>query len=157
VGRDGRFRHSCPWFDDGDDTWLGHTNAPGEWCVAYHGTKQGFIKSIMETALRAGQYNVYGKGIYCTPNSNIPITDGYAQTATIQIGSTQKQFKYVFMCRVNCRSVCHCTERPCLQATNPQWTLHIPQAKSEYWFVNAENDNYQNIRVYGILIKEVKP
>ena len=28
-------------YDYGDNTWLGMTNEPGEWCVAYHGVARG--------------------------------------------------------------------------------------------------------------------
>ena len=28
-------------YDNGDDTWIGMSNAPGEWCVAYHGVGRG--------------------------------------------------------------------------------------------------------------------
>lgn len=35
-----------------DQAWLGMNNAPGEWAVAYHGTKAGVVKSIMATGLQ---------------------------------------------------------------------------------------------------------
>ena len=35
-----------------DKVWLGMNNSPGEWCVAYHGTKAGVVKSIIDTGLQ---------------------------------------------------------------------------------------------------------
>ena len=28
-------------YDGGDNTWIGMSNSPGEWCVAYHGVASG--------------------------------------------------------------------------------------------------------------------
>ncbi|UJR18751.1 hypothetical protein I4U23_005657 [Adineta vaga] len=35
-----------------DKVWLGMNNSPGEWCVAYHGTKSGVVKNIATAGLK---------------------------------------------------------------------------------------------------------
>ena len=35
-----------------DQVWLGMNNSPGEWLVAYHGTKAGVVKNIIQTSLQ---------------------------------------------------------------------------------------------------------
>jgi hypothetical protein len=134
-------------FDNGNDRWLEMWNLPGEWAVAYHGTKADLVNSITQSPLRPGPNNVYGRGVYCSPN--VEEAARYAPSFTID-GRT---YKYVFMCRVNVSSVHHCEERPCPEAGNPTFTLHIT-SRRDYWFVNAENQNYQNIRTYGLLVRE---
>jgi hypothetical protein len=52
-------------YDNGDDTWLGMSNSPAEWAVAYHGTAWENVSKIIDTPLRPGNCNVHGKGIYC--------------------------------------------------------------------------------------------
>jgi hypothetical protein len=133
-------------FDGGNDTWLGMSNSPGEWAVAYHGTKHPFVKSIIESPLKAGSGQACGYGIYCSPD--IETASGYASPITID----GQNYQYVFMCRVNVSSVHHCTTSPCPEARNPTFTLHMTLT-SGYWFVNAENQNYQNIRTYGLLVR----
>jgi hypothetical protein len=140
-------------FDDGN-TWLGMSNCPGEWCVAYHGTHQQNVKSITESPLRMGSGSALGRGIYCMPD--ISSAEGYAPPVQVQTPQGPKSYQYVFMCRVNCQSICHCQTRNghCVNDSNPAYTLHMTQCKN-YWFVNANNDNYQNIRTYGLLVREV--
>jgi hypothetical protein len=138
-------------FDNGNDLWLGMKNGPGEWCVSYHGTKPDKVKPIIETPLKAGAGDVYGCGIYCSPNP------AEAAQYTDYITSTTSQgtvkLRYMFMCRVNPRSIHHCTQTPCLEARNANYTLHFTQ-RHDYWFVNCENQSYQNIRPYGLLVRE---
>ena len=52
-------------YDNGDDTWLGMNNVPGEWCVAYHGTNVKFAKAILESQLKPGinQYHSECKNV----------------------------------------------------------------------------------------------
>jgi hypothetical protein len=134
-------------FDNGNDTWLGMSNDPGEWAVAYHGTHPDFVKSITQSPLRPGDHNYYGRGVYCSPQ--VEEAADYAPSVTIDGAN----YQYVFMCRVNVSSVHHCQDRPCPEAGNPAFTLHITTT-TDYWFVNAENQNYQNIRTYGLLVRE---
>jgi hypothetical protein len=134
-------------FDNGNDTWLGMSNIPGEWAVAYHGTHPDFVKSITETPLRPGPHNCHGYGVYCSPK----VEEASSYAPPVQIDG--RTYKYVFMCRVNVGSVHQCTQRPCPEASNPAFTLHMTTVR-DYWFVNAENQNYQNIRTYGLLVRE---
>jgi hypothetical protein len=132
-------------------------NGPGEWCVAYHGTKCNFVKGIVESLLHAGDRGRYGTGIYCSPNVEVAARHGYAKPRSIKVGGAKKRFQYMFMCRVNNGKVCHCARgiENCPNASKPAFTLHIPQSRPDLWFVNQNNDDYQNIRTYGILIREV--
>jgi hypothetical protein len=140
-------------FADGD-TWLGSSNGPGEWCVAYHGTPSTNVRSITENPLRAGPVNAYGYGIYCTPDYRI--AESYTRdTLVLNTQAGPKRFKYIFMCRVNTSSICHCQTCPCPHATDPRFTVHMTTAQG-YWFVNANNAQSRCIRPYGILIKEVQ-
>jgi hypothetical protein len=138
-------------FDNGNDTWLGMSNVPGEWAVFYHGTARHSVTAITETPLRTGPHNLYGKGIYCTPN--ISVASDYAPWVSVQTPSGAKTYQYVFMCRANPRSICTCTKRPCPNALDPTYTIHKTQG-TDYWFVNGSNNNYENIRPYGIIVRE---
>jgi hypothetical protein len=137
-------------FTDGD-TWLGMSNGPGEWCIAYHGTKSHLVESISRTSLHPGPNNGYGLGIYCSPNVNV--SEVYTDEIEIPTRTGTRKCKYVFMCRVNTRSIHHCTTSPCPDATNPAYTLHMT-TYTDYWFVNCQNEGYQNIRPCGLLVKE---
>ena len=48
----------------GDDTWLGSSNSPngspGEWAVAYHGTRKEYVDKIISSELRPGTNNAWG-------------------------------------------------------------------------------------------------
>jgi hypothetical protein len=136
----------------GDDKWLGFKNIPGEWCVAYHGTKRPFMKSAMESPLHSGDRNGCGRGIYCSPDP--AVAEKYALVAIVDTQTGSKKYKYMFMCRVNPSSIHICTATPCQQAQDPEYTLHMARVRG-FWFVNCQNQNYQHIRQYGILIKEV--
>jgi hypothetical protein len=141
-------------FDNRDDTWLKMRNGPGEWCVAYHGTLSGNVSKIMETPLRPGNRNAYGVGIYCSPD--ITACEPYFRPGLVvptDAGSIRCQ--YAFMCHVNTRSIHHCPGKPCDKTKDDQYTLHMTHRRN-YWFVNGPNDDHQNIRTYGLLVKEVK-
>jgi hypothetical protein len=137
--------------DNGNDTWLGMSNVPGEWAVFYHGTKRDSVAAITENPLHPGSCNVYGKGIYCTPN--ISVASGYATGISVKTHSGPKTYQYVFMCRANPRRICNCTTSPCPNASNPAYTLHKTTC-TDYWFVNGDNNNYEHIRPYGLLVRE---
>jgi hypothetical protein len=138
-------------FLDGDK-WLGCSNVPGEWCIAYHGTKADFVLPISQTPLIAGLGAYHGCGIYCSPNVNIS-EDYTGDSIEIETRTGTIKCKYVFMCRVNPRAIHHCTARPCPDAQNPAYTLHMT-TYTDIWFVNCQNQGYQNIRPYGLLVKE---
>jgi hypothetical protein len=143
-------------FDDGDDTWLSHSNRSGEWAVAYHGTSYRNVKGILTEALCSGPNNAYGKGIYCTPL--VVTAERYAKdTIKVKTKEGEKEYQYVFMCCVNVMNVCECEEEPCPNAENPEYTLHVTRNRTDqYRFVNENNGEYENIRAYGLLVREVR-
>jgi hypothetical protein len=137
-------------FDGGDNTWLGDSNAPGEWAIACHGTKAADVRGIREWPLQSGPNNVYGKGIYCS--SNPSAAEAYNDSITIQEASGRAIYRFMFVCRVNIKSLHYCIQFPCPQAADPQYTLHCAE-RDGLWFVNGHNGGYETIRLYGILIK----
>lgn len=137
-------------FDNGDDTWLGTQNKPGEWAIAFHGTRINYIKLIIESSLKSGRCNTFGKGIYCCPT--VDYAKCYSGNPLIMsTAQGEKSFHYVLMCRVNPANVHYCTDAPCHEDQNPEYTLHIT-THQETWFVNAYNANSEVIRVVGIIV-----
>jgi hypothetical protein len=130
------------------DEWIGMSNSPGEWAVVYHGTDYKHVKSITQSPLRAGPRRVHGHGIYCSPDPEMAAQ--YSDWFQCPQGT---KCSYMFVCRVNVRGVHRCTQTPCSEDRNSRWTVHITKWK-DIWFVNCENQSYQNIRTYGILVKE---
>jgi hypothetical protein len=154
---DGFFRYGLKvsgMYDNGNDTWLGCSNVPGEWAVAYHGTSYLSLKSILTNGFRSGSENHFGKGIYCTPY--IKTAQNYCK-ARYEINTIHgmKRIKFVMMCRVNVSRVHLCTQRPCPESNNLNYTIHQPTGTTVEWFMNPNNQNGNFIRPYGILIKEI--
>jgi hypothetical protein len=135
----------------GGDTWLGMSNVPGEWAVVYHGTKGHCVQKITQTPLQPGSSNAFGYEIYCSPNPTV--SRGYTDEIHMATHQGMTRLRYIFMCRVNVSSVHRCTMCPCPDAQNPSYTVHITIAP-DIWFVNCQNQSYQNIRPYGILVQE---
>ena len=145
-------------YDNGDDTWLGYTNQVGEWYIAYHGTSGHYANAILKEGLKKGSGQVHagyqninplskdkhpyvGIGVYCSPK--ISIADQYAGCAG-DIIFEEKQFRFVFMLRVN------------------PYKIRISQDTPDYWVF--EGDYLQDktvrkfddeVRPYRILIKEI--
>jgi hypothetical protein len=125
-------------YDGGNNTWLGMKgNAPGEWCVAYHGTSIEFVKSILINEFQAGNRQKFkndddlnhpgekvGEGVYVTPE----ISEAERYSTNIE------GYKCVFMCRVNPK------------------LLREPKKKPDYWVVSGTSND---IRPYRLLIKYV--
>ena len=131
-----------------NNKWIGMSNDPDEWCVAYHGVgsncsnsnnvKQitGLIyKSYFKVGSRQAHSNCpdkfhmgqkVGDGVYCTPD--IKTAEGYAGDSIIN----GKSYKTVLMVRVKPDAIrsCNCVK--------------------DYWVVNGTNDE---IRPYRILYK----
>jgi hypothetical protein len=137
---------------DGGDGWIGDSNGPGEWALVYHGTKSRSLRSITKTPLKTGPRNLYGKGIYCSPNPSE--AEGYADVLDIQTDAGIRQYKFMIVCRVNVSNVHRCTAIPCPHAQDRNYTVHIT-SDPDIWIANCENDGYEHIRPYGILVKEV--
>jgi len=140
-------------YDNGDNTWLGMDNVPGEWCVAYHGVayrqSSDNVKSvtgkIVNTTFNAGYRQAHedcpdqfhqgkkvGCGVYCTPK--IKTAEEYAGES--RIGSDI--YKTVLMVRVKPNAIRHCNK--CSTSRDDQ-----------YWVVNGTTDE---IRPYRILYKK---
>jgi hypothetical protein len=124
--------------------WLTMTNHDDEWSVAFHGTKQHSLSSIINDSsghpsLKPGPVQVYasspnqnprsdtyqqlcGFGVYCTPK--IDIAEGYTQP--ISFGG--KKYKIALQCRINPKK--------------------FRKGFDNYYITNSED-----IRPYGILLK----
>ena len=142
-------------YDNGDNTWLGMNNVPGEWCVAYHGVASGQssdnVKSvtgkIVNTTFKAGDGQAHrncpdqyhpgknvGTGVYCTPTIKTA-SDQYAGISEIN----GIRYKTVLMVRVKPSAIRHCDK--CSDSKAPY----------NYWVVNGTTDE---IRPYRILYKK---
>ena len=142
-------------YDNGDNTWLGMDNVPGEWCVAYHGVASGQTSDnvkdvtgkIVKSTFKAGggqahagcddQYHPgkkVGVGVYCTPTIKTA-SEQYAGISVIN----GIQYKTVLMVRVKPSAIRHCDK--CGDSRAPY----------NYWVVNGTTDE---IRPYRILYKK---
>ena len=135
-----------------NNIWIGMSNSPGEWCVAYHGvgnnTASDKVKNstgcIIKGSFRPGRgqahkncqdkyhYGTVGEGVYCTP---FPATaERYAGISEIN----GKKYKTILMVRVKPEAIRNC--------------YICPDSKNDnYWVVNGTTDE---IRPYRILYKE---
>ena len=111
----------------GSDTWLGSSNAPGEWPVSYHGTGKHSAASIAEVGyqLAKGVRFAYGRGIYSSPNHTT------AEQYAIEFSNQGRRYKVIFQNRVN-----------------PVNLYNV--SGIDYWISPRDND----IRVYGLCVKE---
>jgi len=135
-------------YDKGDDTWLGMSNSPGEWCVAYHGVGnnknpqevKGIVVKIINDKFKPGPNQVHencqdvchpgkkvGRGVYCTPK--IEEAEYYAGESIVN----GKKYKTALMVRVKPKAIRHCSDVP------------------DYWIVSGTTDE---IRPYRILYKQ---
>ena len=116
-----------------NDLWLGSSgkaNGDSEWAVSYHGTKQEFYNSIYNNGYRPGHNNVYGVGIYCTPN--IETAAGYATEFT---GDDGKRYKLVLQNRVKPSAIKKASDKG---------------GPDDYWYIEDGKD----IRPYSICVRE---
>ena len=143
-------------YDNGDDTWLGYQHKVGEWYIAYHGTGMDAANAIIGQGFKANyndgsqvhrnakninplsqaQYDICGKGVYCSPV--IKETECYG--SGIKINGTN--FYLTFMCRVN------------------PYYVRISGNRPNYWVVSGDSLTDVNskkydseIRPYRILLK----
>ena len=142
-------------YDNGDNTWLGMDNVPGEWCVAYHGVASGqssdnvkdVTGKIVKSTFKAGNGQAHagcddqyhpgkkvGVGVYCTPTIKTA-SEQYAGISVIN----GIQYKTVLMVRVKPSAIRHCDK--CGDSRAPY----------NYWVVNGTTDE---IRPYRILYKK---
>ena len=142
-------------YDNKDNTWLGSSNKPGEWYIAYHPISSiSSIMGILNNGFRKGPFQE------CSDYDNInPLTkNNYPQCLEgvyfipeiIETEKYAKQFNYLnyklklcFMCRINPYAV-----RICYNDEN-----------KESWIVNGDILNDPNgrkrdeeVRIYRILL-----
>jgi len=132
-----------------DDKWLHPFNDAGNWWRAFHGTKRAQVYNVDPADAMANIHNngflpaqraAYGPGVYCSPKP--PTAEGYAAEVTMDIqdnnnGNIQTQRKkFKFMLQV---------------AVKPGANTLTPRSDDNVWSVQNKDD----IRAYGILIKEV--
>ena len=138
-------------YDNGNNTWIGMNNSPGEWCVAYHGigryagssdNVKNITGIICKTSFKAGSNQVHkdcndlfhpgkkvGSGVYCTPN--VGTAEGYSGVSSIN----GINYSTVLMVRVKPSAIRHCSD------------------SGDYWVINGTTDE---IRPYRILYKKCK-
>ncbi|ELP88811.1 hypothetical protein EIN_103140 [Entamoeba invadens IP1] len=117
-------------FDNGNDTWLGSSNSPGEWAVSYHGTDPKFADPISKNGFKVGTRNLYGRGVYCSPD-----VQAAAIYSTKKTDSNSRKYKIVFQNRVKTSSIKLASDNG---------------GPSNYWYIEDPRD----IRPYGILVLE---
>lgn len=135
----------------GSDDWLHPFGHAGNWYRAFHGTGSAqqvdfngcnafsdprtacvdAFTSIFVGGFRPARVAVYGPGVYCSPGPAWLGNTGFVGTVELDTTQGKKKFKCMFQVAVNPNGV-NC-------ATNDIWVVPNPQ----------------DIRPYGILIKEV--
>lgn len=114
----GWYRHAIKVngkYRDGD-AWLGSSNGPNEWPVAFHGTHSGAVSGITAQGLLIKAVKVDAKreeaiqqlgpeadrpGLYLATHCNGGSHARYTQTFEVQISQdAKKTFRVVFQCRV---------------------------------------------------------
>ncbi|CAF3896022.1 unnamed protein product [Rotaria sordida] len=133
-----------------NDEWLDPFGHPGNWYRAFHGTGNAkavdfsnsnasfdaqyapidAASSIHKTGFREARVNIHGPGVYCSPKPSF-VENGYAGVAKLDTKIGTKTFKIMLQVAVNPDGVKFATE--------------------DIWIAK----NSQDIRTYGILIKEV--
>lgn len=134
-------------YPDGD-TWLGtggwrNHSVPGEWPVSYHGTSLDGAKGIIRSHYKAGNGQVYGRGIYSTPDIHVAEKEQFAKTFTSK--TTGKSYKVILQNRINPKKRMICW-------TSDYWLIRVDEGTSD----KEERQIVESsIRPYGILIKEI--
>ena len=136
-------------YDGGNNDWLGTSNSNGEWYIGYHGVRTtSAIYNICNDGFKKGsgqsdQYNnnsnslnnsyssQCGTGSYFAQNINV------AESYTSPISYNGKDYKVVFMCRINPHAV---------RISN----LGID---NDYMITNGDYNTKNEARPYRILVK----
>ncbi|CAF4554766.1 unnamed protein product, partial [Rotaria sp. Silwood2] len=133
------------------DDWLHPFQDPGNWYRAFHGTGSAqpvdfgntntnfdakaapvdALASIFKGAFRTARVAAYGPGVYCSPKPVWLENTGFVGTIGLDTDQGNKRFKCMFQVAVNLDGV--------KEGTPEIWVVPKPQ----------------DIRPYGILIKEV--
>lgn len=121
-------------YDDGDNAWL--RSGDEGWAIAYHGTAEKNLPSILNSGFRVGPRQKFssscGAGVYCTPF--VDVAAAYASAQSIQGHSVQ----IVLQLRVDPTKIKRVT-------TGTEF-------ENKYWVINDPAD----MRAYGVLIREAK-
>ncbi|KAG9262039.1 hypothetical protein AMEX_G25666 [Astyanax mexicanus] len=126
----------------GQNGWRSKGDAT-EWPVSFHGTGIEGAKGIASSQFSAGPRQVYGRGVYSTPD--IHIADTYAMTKTFKSKKNGKTYKTIMQNRIN----------PMMRVKTKRdgyWLIKIPDGTSPD---QEKKIVEESIRPYGILIKEV--
>ena len=134
-------------YPDGD-TWLGtkgwrNHSVPGEWPVSYHGTSLKGAKGIIRSHYSAGNGDLYGRGIYSTPDVHVAEREEYAKTFTSK--TTGKSYKVILQNRIN----------PKMREICPRFDYWLVPVRKEASADEERKIVDSSIRPYGILIKEL--
>lgn len=137
------YKRPCGWYRKAikvlgkfeNETWLGTDR--NAWPVAYHGTRADNAKAILRNGLLAGGSEAvpivngaaYGAGIYLSPNHCYSGSTYYAKPSTVN----DRCYQIMFQVRVKSSSI----------------RKHSP----DVWVCQ----NSEDIRPYGILMKETQP
>ncbi|KAL7825761.1 hypothetical protein SRHO_G00334990 [Serrasalmus rhombeus] len=133
-------------YPDGN-AWLGpdgwrDESVPGEWPVSFHGTGVDGAKAIARSCFRAGPRDLYGPGIYSTPDIRI------ASAFTKQFESNNgKKYEVIMQNRINPK------KRKIIEEEKDYWLIPVPEGTP---LEEVKKITKEFIRPYGILIKEVK-
>ena len=104
-------------YDGGNNTWLGTSNSEGEWFTGYHGVKtslaihnicmEGFRKGPGQGHKDCDNINSINKNIYQKCGEGVYLAQDINQAAyyTAPIKYNNKNYKVVFMCRINPKAV----------------------------------------------------
>lgn len=134
-------------YDDGN-AWLGSPgyrteSDPREWPVSYHGTSLGGAKGIISTHYIPGSGQVYGRGVYSTPDVDVAESHGYAKEFVSK--KNGKTYKVCLQNRIN-PQVRKITDR------REYWLVPVPHGTPP----SQERDIVMGaIRPYNLLLKEV--
>ncbi|CAF3112685.1 unnamed protein product [Rotaria sp. Silwood2] len=149
----GWYRHALRVLDkyEKDPTWIGSTNAKGEWAVAYHGTNANAVTGIVkhgllisaikrdvmrDEAIEQGGEDADRPGVYVATHCEGGAYPQYTLPFTVSVSSSKSErFSLVFQCRV----------KP------EKFTIHeTPVNTGKAWrFVDSSS-----VRPYGILLKK---
>jgi len=133
-------------FDGGNDNWLGTSNGFGEWYIGYHGVKSsqaihniclsGFKKGPGQQEKYKHNSNSLNNFLYpeCGEGAYFAQDIDQAASYTSPISYNGKNYKVVFMCRINPNTV----------------KISEQGYEKDYMIANGE---YNEVRPYRVLIK----
>ncbi|XP_072538901.1 uncharacterized protein [Salminus brasiliensis] len=125
----------------GPNGWRSHSSFR-EWPVSFHGTSIEGAKGIARSNYRAGGGQLYGRGIYSTPD--IDIAEHFTMFKKFE-SKNGRTYKVIMQNRINPAKRVYTDEED-------YWLIPVPEGTSA---VQEKQIVEVSIRPYGILIKEV--